>query len=267
MVTSFDTFPPPSMSMAVKPHQAFFWAARTNPAAGLVPIFARVPAVFPSMLSPPPLSPHPGRGERRRRKHAPLLRAYATWLAVWRWSKRLRSVACNSVRAPGPNDRLSVGNPRRFPAPCTVYAASVRHASSKSSPLERTVPSQVHPAAPRRLSPTSLDPPPRQSARLGPPRFVVLRSSRPLGALTLLRPRRRPASRAAAPSNPPADARPSPGPPPALPRARRSALTRSAAGAPTLQCRSFVSACCPRRSAAGTTGSRHSPAASAATAT
>src|SRR5262249_10136174 len=42
--------PPPSMSMVVKPHQAFFLAARTDRAAGLVPIPVRVPA--------PRLHPH-----------------------------------------------------------------------------------------------------------------------------------------------------------------------------------------------------------------
>ncbi len=56
------------MRTAVKPPQAFFLAARTNRAAGLVPVFARVPALFHSMLSPrrrPPLPPAGGgrRGE------------------------------------------------------------------------------------------------------------------------------------------------------------------------------------------------------------
>jgi hypothetical protein len=39
--------------MAVKSHQAFFLAARTNHAAGLVPTPGHVPALFPSTLSPP----------------------------------------------------------------------------------------------------------------------------------------------------------------------------------------------------------------------
>src|SRR5262249_11692662 len=68
-------------------------------------------------------------------------------------------LACPSVRAPGPNNRLSVGDLPPSPAPSAVSASSARHAPSKRPPLERTVPSQVHPAAPRRLSPTALDSP------------------------------------------------------------------------------------------------------------
>jgi hypothetical protein len=56
--------------MAVKPHQAFFLAARTDRAAGLVPIPRRLPALLQSILSPPP-PPHPklaeGGGGRVRR--------------------------------------------------------------------------------------------------------------------------------------------------------------------------------------------------------
>src|SRR5262249_49326114 len=55
------------MRTAVKPPQAFFLAARTNRAAGLVPIFARGPALFHSMLSPRRRPPPAGvRGGRRR---------------------------------------------------------------------------------------------------------------------------------------------------------------------------------------------------------
>jgi hypothetical protein len=38
--------------MAVKPHQAFFLAARTDHATGLVPIPRHIPALFQSILSP-----------------------------------------------------------------------------------------------------------------------------------------------------------------------------------------------------------------------
>src|SRR5262245_63390301 len=54
-------FLPPSMRLAVKPHQANCLAARTVHATGLRPILARVPAALQSILSPPP-SPHPGWG-------------------------------------------------------------------------------------------------------------------------------------------------------------------------------------------------------------
>src|SRR5262249_57104512 len=53
---------PPSMSVAVKPLQAFFLVARTDHAAGRVPISRRLPALLPSILAPPP-SPQPRRGE------------------------------------------------------------------------------------------------------------------------------------------------------------------------------------------------------------
>ena len=43
------------MSMVVKPHQAFFLAAQTDHAAGLLPVPGRVRALFPS------LRPHPAR--------------------------------------------------------------------------------------------------------------------------------------------------------------------------------------------------------------
>src|SRR6516162_5922265 len=153
------------MSMAVKSHQAFFLAAQTDHAAGLVPVPRRVPALFPSILSPPP-SPHPrlgeGGGERMLLPFTPRRRA-----GPCRGSESDSGrLACASVRAPGPNDRLSVGDRLRSPAPCTVYAQGVRHAVTESPPIERTVPSQVHPAAQRRLSPTALDsPPPRRSRR------------------------------------------------------------------------------------------------------
>src|SRR5262252_5859650 len=54
------------MRMAVKPHQAFFLAAQTDYAAGLVPVLGRVPALFPS--------PHPHAARlavRPRRKRSP----------------------------------------------------------------------------------------------------------------------------------------------------------------------------------------------------
>src|SRR5215471_12897929 len=51
------------MRMAVKPHQAFFLAARTDHAADLLAVPGRLPALLPSIVSPPPPSPHPGLGE------------------------------------------------------------------------------------------------------------------------------------------------------------------------------------------------------------
>src|SRR5262245_22464467 len=153
----------PSMSMAVKSHQAFFWATRTVRVAGLLPLLRRIPAVLPSILSPPPPSPHPwlgegGGGERMLRTFADTRRTGP------RGGDKSDSgrLVCASVRAPGPNNRLSVGDLPRSPAPVTVYASSVRHTTSQSPPIERTVPSQDHPAAQRRLSPTPLASLPRR---------------------------------------------------------------------------------------------------------
>src|SRR5262245_8962297 len=121
------------MSVAVKPLQAFFLVARTDHAAGRVPISRRLPALLPSILAPPP-SPQPRRGED----------GGARMLLAFAHTRRARPcrhgesdsgrLACASVRAPGPNDRLSVWDPPRSQAPCTVYASSVRHASTTSSP-------------------------------------------------------------------------------------------------------------------------------------
>ena len=96
-------------------------------------------------------------GVRRREKNAASQRRRAA-PSLLGGAKPSGRLACLSVRAPGPNDRLSVWNQPRSQAPCTLYASSVWHATNKSPPLERTVPSQVHPAAQRRLSPTWLAP-------------------------------------------------------------------------------------------------------------
>src|SRR5262249_48312928 len=63
---------PPSMRMVVKPHQAFFLAARTVHAAGLLATSCRVPALFsPAFFS-------------RRRRAAPSLLGGAKPLVGWR---------------------------------------------------------------------------------------------------------------------------------------------------------------------------------------
>src|SRR5262249_59809938 len=98
------------MSVAVKSRQAFFLAARTDHAVGLVPIPRHIPAL--SILAP------------------------NTRLA-WPWGGGESDPgrrACVSVRAPSPNDRLSVWDPPRAQAPATVYASTVRHATNKSLP-------------------------------------------------------------------------------------------------------------------------------------
>src|SRR5262245_39529880 len=179
---AWATPPSPSMRMVVKPLQAFFLAARTDRAAGLVPLSHRLPALFPSILSPPPPSPHPGLGEGGDGERmllpsprpGPLGRARGSDSASGR-------LACASVRAPGPNDRLSVGDRPRPPAPSTVYASSVRHATSKSPSIERTVPGQVT----RRQNDGSYRP------RLAPPRRLAARrlSSPPLAFAVTHHPR------------------------------------------------------------------------------
>src|SRR5262249_56307630 len=145
------------MSTVVTTLHAFLLAARSSPAAGLMPLPRRLLALFRSR-----------RFDFTHRRHA----------GPWdRGASATRRPACVAVRAPGPNDRLSVGDQPPSPAPYTVYASSVRHAVRKGPPIERTVPSQDHPAAPRRPFPTSLPPPPRQRPRLLSRRGSSVRSS------------------------------------------------------------------------------------------
>src|SRR5262245_35586193 len=99
------------MSMAVKPLQAFFWAARTNHAAGFVPLSQRFPA--------PPLHPHAAR-----------------W-AWWRWRKQLRSAGVHL----GPGTRPERPSIRVEPAtvPSTFHRIRVeRPARHGQEPTHRT---------------------------------------------------------------------------------------------------------------------------------
>jgi hypothetical protein len=215
------------------------------------------------MLSPPPLSPHPrlgasGGGESMLLGFAHTRRAGPCGSS----ESDSGRPACGSVRAPGPNDRLSVWNQPRSHAPGTVYASSVRHATNQSPPIERTVPSQVHPAAQRRLSLRPGFPRRHGGHALGSPRqSVVVGYTNP----RLTQQRQQP-GRAAAPSNAPAAASPSRSLPPAVPPGPRNATTRSTASAPTPRSPPSAPAGSPSQNAAPTTGSTHSPAASAATA-
>src|SRR5262245_58658249 len=133
------------MRFRVKPRQAFSLAARTDHAAGLVPSPGRVPAPLQGLLSPPPLGPCPAGGTHRGGGGGrPVIVAMERHASpTGRGASTSGRLACVSVRAPGPNDRLSVGDRPRPPAPSTVYASSVRHATSKSPSIERTVPGQV----------------------------------------------------------------------------------------------------------------------------
>src|SRR5579871_4746651 len=139
---------------------------------------ARIPAPFQSILSPPPPSPHPRLGEGGGGERMLLGLSHTRYPGPYNGGPSdSRRRACVSVRAPGPNDRLSVGNRPRFHPPCTVYASSVRHAINKSPPIERTVPSQVHPAAQRRLSLTSLGSRQRRCPRCLQPQPLASSSS------------------------------------------------------------------------------------------
>src|SRR5262245_35500653 len=250
------------MSLAVKPHQAFFLAARTDHAAGLVPFLARIPAVFLSILSPPPRSPHlrlgeRGGGDRMLPRFAFVRRAGLS---------RSRSNASGRWRAvrSGRQARTTVSpwGPILVPAPCTVYASGVRHAS-RQEPTHRT--NGAFPGSPGgrtvALADHACSLHQRSQLLLPPLRGVLCADG--LRRLTAFRPRRQLASRAAALSSPPASASPFAARPLALRRVRRSATTRSAVCAPGLRCRSSVPAYCPCRSDARTTGSTRCPAASA----
>ena len=125
------------MRMAVKPHQAFFPAART--------VHAATDSAVASLLCLPqrsfPYAALPARrvrGERRREKNAPLhsvaLLAAAPHVCPVGWR----------VLSPGTTPGLPsirVG-PATAPAPFTVYALGVRHASK----------SRAHPSNERCLS-------------------------------------------------------------------------------------------------------------------
>src|SRR5262249_7387808 len=138
--------------------------------ARLWPAPRRAPtACFPPAAAPPQPGWGGGGGGGKACSAAPSTRVRR--LARW-WQTPSGRLACLAVRARRPDDRLSVGDPPRSPAPSTVYAPGVRHAIFQSPPIERTVPSQDHPAAQRRLSPTWLTPP--QPSR---PRLILLRRS------------------------------------------------------------------------------------------
>ena len=101
---------PPSMSLAVKSRQAFFLGGadrpRRRPPAGPCsrPCCLREHS-FPVAALPSPALGEGGDGERMLLDSVP----QATRSPVSPSSPRFRSAACLSVRAPGPNDRLSVG--------------------------------------------------------------------------------------------------------------------------------------------------------------
>jgi hypothetical protein len=216
---------PPSMRLAVKPHQVFFLAARTDPAAGLVPLLAGVRAFLQSIPSPPPPSPSPEEGRAAAGKECsstslsrdPRSRAAAA-----------RALPVGGVRlrpGAGPERPSIRGGPAGVPGTLVPYTPRASGTPAiKSLPIERTVPVQVHPAAERRLSPTSRAAHPGGvRAALRP--LVIAFALWHLSRFTPLPPRRR-VSRVAGPSSPRTTASPSPGPRRAARRARHSATTR-----------------------------------------
>src|SRR5262249_17822921 len=119
------------MRTAVKLHQAFFLGGADRPRHRPRTDSHCVLAHPPSILSPPPPSPHPWLGEGGGGERMLFVFPFTLGAAAPGSSSCLWSAACFWVRAPGPNDRLSVGDRKQPPAPCTVYASSVRHASIK----------------------------------------------------------------------------------------------------------------------------------------
>jgi hypothetical protein len=125
------------MSVAVKPHQAFFLAARTDYAAGLVPTpFASLLSSGPSF--PAAALPQPRvKGGRRRGKKAPRDHPHAARWAVRPWPKRFRSAGVLL----GPGARPERPSIRVGPAaaPSTCYRLRVeRPARHKREPTHRT---------------------------------------------------------------------------------------------------------------------------------
>src|SRR5262249_50844230 len=153
------------------PHQALFLAARTVHAAGVVPPAGRVPALFPSILSPPSPSPSRGWGRATAGKECspPSSARDAQGRGLWGG----RAVGRRRASRSGRQARTTVYpwgtrcGPRHL-VPYTPRASGTP--AVKSAPIERTVPVQVHPAAERWPSPTALTSPHRQRARrLSPP--------------------------------------------------------------------------------------------------
>jgi hypothetical protein len=113
----------PSMRMAVKPHQAFFLAARTDHAAGLVPLSRRLPALLPSILSPPP-SPHPRLGEGGGERMLLNLHLHAVRGAVQAWRQRFWPAGVRL--GPGARPERPSIRVRPATAPSTLYRYTPR---------------------------------------------------------------------------------------------------------------------------------------------
>jgi hypothetical protein len=132
--------------------------ARTVHAAGLVPAYRVRAVLFLSIFSSPPHALTPRGGVRRRGKNAASTPGRAARRLAGKSSTRSRP-ACSF----GPGTAPGRPSIRVEPAtvPSTFYRVRPKRPArlNKSPPLERTVPSQDHPAAQRRLSPTWLLPP------------------------------------------------------------------------------------------------------------
>src|SRR5262245_48769384 len=247
------------MSVAVKSHQAFFLAARTDHAAGLVPTPRSLPCCLPEHSFAAAL-PSPVAGGERRRKNAPRLPPNASHGAVLRWCTRLPSAG---VRL-GPGARPERPSIRVGPAtaPNTCYRVRVeRPARQSQEPTHRT--NGAFTGSPGGTTAALSDlafATPAAGIRL--PQSLV-RGVAVLDTLPPLTPVRLPPSRVVVPSNSRTDANPFPPLRPVPSRSSGSATRRSAVSAPTPRCRSSGSAYSPSRTAFHTTGSRHSSAANA----
>jgi hypothetical protein len=124
------------MRLRVKPHQAFFWAARTDHAAGLLPMSRALPGSLPEHSFAAAL-PSPQVGGGRRRKNAPRLHPHAAHGARRRWRRPLPSVGVLS----GPGARPEQPSIRVGPAtvPSTFYRVRrERPARQQQEPTHRT---------------------------------------------------------------------------------------------------------------------------------
>lgn len=127
-------------------------AARTVRAGGVVPLCKCVlVALFPSILSPPPLAPHPTWGRAAAAKECSSARPSRDAPSARRCRKPSGRPACLWA---GHGARTTVYPCGTGHGPSTFYRVRPWRPArpSKSPPFERTVPSQVHPAAQRRLS-------------------------------------------------------------------------------------------------------------------
>jgi len=99
--------------MAVKPHQAFFLAARTDHAAGLAPILRSLPCSLPEPSFAAAALPSPAVAAKEGSSTSP----HAPRRSVRWWRKRLESAGARLGPGARPEHTLPLFRARWFPEP------------------------------------------------------------------------------------------------------------------------------------------------------